>query len=77
MARLILQDASPVTPAEHAIRDKLPETCIWCCIREQQLDVVICARLQHEYWRRCFRADCHHLDAGWADRLNATRNGDG
>lgn len=75
MASFTLKDTAPTTEEEMAIHRQLErgETVVWCPIRDYQLDVVVCARLQNDRRRRCRRVGCVNLDTATAKALRKAR----
>lgn len=72
---LHLKDTAPTTDLERAVYKGLPldERFVWCPIREQQLDVVVCSRLQNDHRPRCRRVGCGNLDTEVAKTLRKAR----
>lgn len=75
MASFTLKDTAKTTPEEQAIHAELEssERVVWCPIRDYQLDVVVCARLQNDRRRRCKRVGCVNLDSSTAKALRKAR----
>ena len=72
-----LVDVAPTTAAELALFRSMPTELrvVWCPLRRHQIDAVVCSRLQREYRRRCFRADCKSLDSCASESLQQARKG--
>lgn len=72
-----LRDIAPTTDAELALFRAMATDArvVWCPLRHHQIDLVICSRLQPDYRRRCFRADCPQLDSCASERLQRAREG--
>lgn len=74
--RAQLQDTAPTTAAEKAVFRELDTKHVWCPLRDYFIDKVVCARLQRDHRRKCFRINggCKHLDASWAEDLQQARD---
>lgn len=48
---------------------------VWCPLREQFIDTVICARMQSQtrILKKCKRVRCQHKEAPWAQKLTEAR----
>ncbi len=48
---------------------------VWCPLREQWIDLMICARMQSQtrISKKCKRCRCQHKKAPWAQKLTEAR----
>lgn len=73
MGTFNLKDTAKTTAEELAVYELLEERVVWCPVRDYQLDVICCARLQNDRRRRCRRVGCVNLDTPTAKALRKAR----
>lgn len=68
-----ISDAS--TKADRAVAKAKHPLHVWCPLREQFIDTMVCARMQSKtrILKKCKRCRCQHKDVLWATKLIEAR----